>query len=313
MRSGVGITGDCSTIVGVQCYNFTVTQNTTSTTPTNLQPSTTLTYATRTVHHVTQSPLLPATVPTHTSQSSLPVYTYAVIGAVVILTVAVCAVIVFIACRSARKKRIISPKSQRNGHIPPEEALYCDLTESQIAKETCEIAQHHVYHEVAPSSVPVYEDIKPTNVKDGDTPKPEPCGSGRDRGSQQDRDTQYATPELRSSRLGSGNRAAHQQGSHSHKKPPPIKDNTCTPYAVNPLAFQKSPTDREFDHKLSFSNDYYSTASSLDEQCGNHVYAVLDGPTEYHPTDSAVHSSHYPIEGELVAGHHYAILERHNT
>lgn len=307
-------TGDCSGMaVGLQCYNasFTETHNTTSTTPTNLQPSSTLSHQTTMAHHVTQSPLLQATEPTENSPPSLPVYIYAIIGVVAILTVAVCMVFVLIVCRSARRNRVISPQSQKNG-IPPEESLYCGLNESQIIKGTNEIAQHHVYHEVAASCVPVYEDIQ-SSLKGSDIPIPEPCDRG-DRTSQQNGGTQlqYATPESNFSRQGTTeNTAMHQQHSFSHNKPPPIKERTCAPYAVNPLAFQKSPTEKEFNCKVS--NDYTTAASSLGEQQGNHEYAVLEGPTEHHPTDSTLHNGHYPLEGELVGGHHYAILEHNHT
>ena len=307
-------TGDCSGMaVGLQCYNasFTETHNTTSTTPTNLQPSSTLSHQTTMAHHVTQSPLLQATEPTENSPPSLPVYIYAIIGVVAILTVAVCMVFVLIVCRSARRNRVISPQSQKNG-IPPEESLYCGLNESQIIKGTNEIAQHHVYHEVAASCVPVYEDIQ-SSLKGSDIPIPEPCDRG-DRTSQQNGGTQLqsATPESNFSRQGTTeNTAMHQQHSFSHNKPPPIKERTCAPYAVNPLAFQKSPTETEFNCKVS--NDYTTAASSLGEQQGNHEYAVLEGPTEHHPTDSTLHNGHYPLEGELVGGHHYAILEHNHT
>lgn len=301
--------------IGVQCYyaNFTETDSTTSTTSTNLQPSSTLTYATTTAHHVTQSPLLQATEPTENSPPSLPIYIYATIGVVAILTVAVCMVVVFIVCRCARRKPVISPK---NG-IPPEESLYCDLNESQIIKGTHDIVQHHVYHEVAASCVPVYEDIKPVkdnSSKDSDIPILEPCDCGGDRSSQQNGGTQlqYATPESNFSRQGTTeNTAMQQQGSFSHNKPPPTKEKTCAPYAVNPLAFQKSPTEKEFNRKVS--NDYTTAASSLGEQQGNHEYAVLEGPTEHDTTDSTLHNGHYPLEGELVGGHHYAILEHNHT
>jgi len=301
--------------IGVQCYyaNFTVTDSTTSTTSTNLQPSSTLMYATTTAHHVTHSPLLQATEPTENSPPSLPVYIYAVIGvlAIILLTVVVC-VVVLIVYRSARRNRVISPQSQKNG-IPPEESLYCGLNESQIIKGTDEIAQHHVYHEVAASYVPVYEDIQ-SSLKDSNIPIPEPCDCEGDRSSQKNGGTQlqYATPESNFSRQGTTeNTAMHQQHSFSHNKPPPIKERTCAPYAVNPLAFQKSPTEKEFNHKVS--NDYTTAASSLGEQQGNHEYAVLEGPTEHDTTDSTLHNGHYPLEGELVGGHHYAILEQNHT
>jgi len=62
-------------------------------------------------------------------------------------------------------------------------SLYCGLNESQIIKGTDEIAQHHVYHEVAASYVPVYEDIQ-SSLKDSNIPIPEPCDCEGDRSSQ---------------------------------------------------------------------------------------------------------------------------------
>ena len=340
------LTTECDTGIGVQCYNASTTtvspssstavspssttavspSSTTtvrpnsstmvspSTVPSRLQPSSPSRYihGTPTIHLVTQSPLLQATSPTKTLY---PIYIYATIGIATVLLLAIVGIVIvaIIMCRRSSRKQLTSPQfTQNDDYVPKEESLYSNSKDHTMIEQTHEITQHHIYHEVAPPALHVYEDVKPNkqNAK-----------------AQYEQEGDYASLD-RSTSLEShhnsdstGNRESttmQQQHSYSclnHKEPPPVKGKPCVPHAVNQLSFLMSPTKTNFEDSTDdrFPSDSNKTSTSAasngvyGERCGNHVYAILEDPSKCHTKSTS--AVHYPPQGEVVGGHQYAILE----
>ena len=279
-----------------------------STVPSRLQPSSPSRYihGTSTVHHVTQSPLLQGTSP---SKNLYPIYIYATIGIVTVLLLAIVGIVIvaIIMCRRSARKQLTSPQfAQNNDYVPEEESLYSNSKDHTMIEQTHEITQHHIYHEVAPPALHVYEEIaKAWYEQEGDY-------------ASLDRST---GPKARHNSDSTGNReltTMQQQHSYSflnHKDPPPVKGKPCVPQAVNQLSFLMSPIETNFVDSTdstfpSDSNKPPTSAASngvYGEQCGNHVYAILEDPSKCHTKSTS--ATHYPPQGEVVGGHQYAILE----
>ena len=320
------LTSNCSTGIGVKCYN--VTSNTTvglSTTvcpssstmvspsrggPSTLQSSSPSIYmqATPTAQLVTPSPLLQATTPT---KNLYPIYIYATIGIVTVLVLAIVGIVIvaIIMCRiSARRKQLTSPQlTQNNDYVPKEESLYSTSKDHTMVEPSNEITQHHIYHEVASPAVHIYEDVKPNKQN---------CEQGGDYASL-DGSTRL---EPHHNSDGTSNRGTTTVEQHSysclnHKKPPPEEGKPYVPHAVNQLSFLMSPTKTTFVDSTnntfpSDSNNPPITAASngvYGERCGNHVYAILEDPSKCHTQSTS--TVHYCPQGEVVEGHQYAILE----
>ena len=320
------LTENCNSLIGVQCYNAssstTVSPSSTtmvspssstmvspSTVPTRLQPSSPSRYihGTPTVHLVTQSPLLQGTSP---SKTLYPIFIYATIGTVTVLILAIVGIVIvaIIMCRRSARKQLTSPQfAQNNDYVPEEESLYSNSKDHTMIEQTHEVTQHHIYHEVAPPALHVYEDVK-QNAK-----------------AQYEQEGDYASLD-RSTSLkahhnsdSAGNRESttmqqqHPYSRLNHKEPPPVKGNPCVPQAVNQLSFLMSPTKTNFEDSTDdrFPSDSNKTSAASNgvygEQCGNHVYAILEDPSKCHTKSTS--AVYYPSQGEVVGGHQYAILE----
>ena len=320
-------TENCNTRIGVQCYN--VTSNTTvslSTSCTTVRPSSSTmvsprigpsrlrlfspsiyVQATPTAQLVTPSPLLQATTPT---KSLFPIYIYATIGIVTVLVLSIVGIVIvaIIMCRiSARRKQLTSPQfTQNNDYVPKEESLYSNSKDHTMVEPSNEITQHHIYHEVAPPAVHTYEDVKPNKQNE------KGCEQGGDYASL-DRSTHHHNSDSTSNR--ETTMEQHSYSCLNHKKPPPEKGKPYVPHAVNQLSFLMSPTKTNFADSTnntfpSDSNNPPTTAASngvYGEQCGNHVYAILEDPSKCHTQSTS--AVHYSTQGEVVGGHQYAILE----
>ena len=279
--------------------------------PSRLQSSSPSIYlhTTPTVQLVTPSPLLQATTPT---KNLYPIYVYATIGIVTVLVFAIVGIVivVIIMCRiSARRKQLTSPQlTQNNDYVPKEESLYSTSKDHAMVEPPNEITQHHIYHEVAPPPVHIYEDVKPNKQN---------CEQGGDYASL-DRSTRlepHHNSDSTSNRETATMEQQHLYSCLNHKKPPPEKGKPYVPHAVNQLSFLMSSTKTNFvdsmDNTLPSDSDNPPTTAASNgvygEQCGNHVYAILEDPSKCHNKPTSV--VHYSTQGEVVGGHQYAILE----
>ena len=319
------LTINCNTSIGVQCYNAsssttvspssatTVSPSSStmvspSTVPTRLQPFSPSRYihGTPTVHLVTQSPLLQGTSP---SKTLYPIYIYGTIGTVTVLLLAIVGIVIvaIILCNRSTRKQVTSPQfTQNNDHVPAPDGN----SDQTVMEQTNKITQDDINYEVAPPAVHVYEDVKPNkqNAK-----------------AQYEQEGDYASLD-RSTSLkahhnsdSAGNRESttmqqqHPYSRLNHKEPPPVKGNPCVPQAVNQLSFLMSPTKTNFEDSTDdrFPSDSNKTSAASNgvygEQCGNHVYAILEDPSKCHTKSTS--ATHYPPQGEVVGGHQYAILE----
>jgi len=324
------LTENCNFSIGVQCY-YNASSSTTvspssstmvspnfstmvspSTVPSRLQPSSPSRYihGTPTIHYVTQSPLLQVTSPT---KNLHPIYIYATIGIVTVLLLAIVGIVIvaIILCRRSARKQLTSPQfAQNNDYVPEEESLYSNSKDHTMIEQTHEVTQHHIYHEVAPPALHVYEDVKPN--KQNAQAQYEQEGDY----TSLDRSTSLKAHHNSDS---TGNRESttmQQQHSYSrlnHKEPPPVKGKPCVPHAVNQLSFLMLPTKTNFEDSTDdrFPSDSNETSAASNgvygEQCGNHVYAILEDPSKCRTKSTS--AVHYPPQGEVVGGHQYAILE----